>query len=154
LVSSAWVVTHISAKIIPKFINKERKQMSLDTTRILSVCSSKSCDSPVRKPTKRTDTNTYRYYTTCQQCNKYSSRYGLSKQEVTVLKEKQENKCALCDIELVWGNTEANSAAIDHCHSTGKIRGLLCFHCNRALGMFKDSTDTLTKAIKYLEANK
>ncbi len=39
---------------------------------------------------------------------------------------------------------------VDHCHSTGKVRGLLCYSCNIAIGLFKDNTELLEKAIFYL----
>lgn len=41
---------------------------------------------------------------------------------------------------------------IDHCHATGRIRGLLCHNCNRALGLLKDSEENLKRAIEYLKA--
>jgi hypothetical protein len=40
--------------------------------------------------------------------------------------------------------------AVDHCHKSGQIRGLLCNACNKGLGLFKDSPIILEKAIKYL----
>jgi hypothetical protein len=40
---------------------------------------------------------------------------------------------------------------IDHCHTTGVVRGLICFSCNTALGHFKDDIDVLKSAIRYLE---
>lgn len=40
---------------------------------------------------------------------------------------------------------------VDHCHSSGKVRGLLCHNCNRALGLFQDSMSSLTRAIEYLK---
>jgi hypothetical protein len=43
--------------------------------------------------------------------------------------------------------------SIDHCHNTGKVRGLLCDHCNKGLGLFKDNIDYLNKAIEYLKYN-
>ena len=46
--------------------------------------------------------------------------------------------------------TESLVLAIDHCHSTGKIRGLLCDRCNHGLGHFKDDINLLIKAIEYL----
>lgn len=41
--------------------------------------------------------------------------------------------------------------SVDHDHQTGKIRGLLCNNCNRAIGLLKDSSDILYKAAKYIE---
>lgn len=40
---------------------------------------------------------------------------------------------------------------IDHCHTTGRVRGHLCNNCNKGLGHFKDNPDTLLKAIEYLK---
>jgi hypothetical protein len=40
---------------------------------------------------------------------------------------------------------------VDHCHSSGEVRGLLCHNCNRALGLLKDSVDSLMRAARYLE---
>lgn len=40
---------------------------------------------------------------------------------------------------------------VDHCHSSGEVRGLLCHNCNRALGLFKDSRENLLNAVEYLE---
>jgi hypothetical protein len=62
----------------------------------------------------------------------------------------QNNVCAIC------GGLNKNNfkLAIDHCHETGKIRGILCSHCNSGLGMFRDNTELMLKAIKYLENNK
>lgn len=44
--------------------------------------------------------------------------------------------------------------AVDHCHSTGKIRGLLCHNCNTGLGKLGDSIESLTKALNYLKESK
>ena len=45
------------------------------------------------------------------------------------------------------------SLHIDHCHDSGKVRGLLCHGCNTAIGLFKENIDTMLKAIKYLKDN-
>ena len=73
-------------------------------------------------------------------------RYGITIGEVTQLLSKQSNKCAIC------GNTFVirKNTHIDHCHTTGKVRGILCEGCNIGLGVFKDDTSLLQKAINYL----
>ena len=58
---------------------------------------------------------------------------------------KNEN-CQICDAELT-------KKCIDHCHSTNKIRGVLCNNCNTALGLVGDNVDTLHKMITYLGIN-
>ena len=81
------------------------------------------------------------------------NKYGISSAEYDNMLEEQDNKCKICltsfaDITLKNGRT---SAHIDHCHTTNKIRGLLCNYCNSGLGFFKDNTETLANAIVYLE---
>ncbi len=59
----------------------------------------------------------------------------------------QENRCAICNIPREQLTTDL---ALDHCHKTGKVRGLLCQKCNRGLGHFKDNIELIKKAINYL----
>lgn len=69
---------------------------------------------------------------TCKVCArdaKYRSRFGITLTEYNAILESQGGKCALCDKECdSWGNL-----AVDHCHKTGKVRGLLCMKCNQSL---------------------
>ena len=61
--------------------------------------------------------------------------------------EKQNYKCKIC------GNGEEEAGhelRVDHCHNTGKIRGLLCSQCNTALGLLKDNPDNIQKALEYI----
>ena len=74
--------------------------------------------------------------------------YGLTKKAHNILFEQHNNRCAICNIESGIG---LKKLVVDHCHSTGKVRGLLCRLCNTSLGGFKDNVDTLNAAIKYLE---
>ena len=71
-------------------------------------------------------------------------KFGLTKNDVKIMKEAQNNKCAICGHIL-------SRPCIDHDHKTGKVRGLLCRRCNRALGMFYDDVLVLEKAINYLK---
>lgn len=61
--------------------------------------------------------------------------------------KKQKGCCAICSSPE---NGRYNHLSIDHDHSTGVLRGLLCNNCNRALGLFKDNADVLLKAVDYL----
>jgi len=78
-------------------------------------------------------------------------RYGLTELEFKNLLKSQNNCCAICNYPIAYDPAETEKQlTIDHCHSTGKVRGLLCRHCNSGLGQFGDSTETLAKAIQYL----
>lgn len=62
--------------------------------------------------------------------------------------------CAVCQrpesvIDPRKGETK--ELAVDHCHETGRIRGLLCNNCNRAIGLLGDSVELLLKAVEYLK---
>jgi hypothetical protein len=73
-----------------------------------------------------------------------SRTYGLSLEEYDVMAAEQDNRCAIC-------NTETKGRlCVDHCHATGKVRGLLCVNCNIAIGAFRDSTINVAEALNYL----
>lgn len=74
-------------------------------------------------------------------------KYGISHEHYTLLLEKQQNRCAICG----KGRSEFKfDFSVDHCHETGKIRGLLCTNCNTGIGLFKHNTIYLNSAIEYL----
>lgn len=80
------------------------------------------------------------------------SVYGLTPDDYIEILEKQNNVCAICGCEEQ--NAKHRSRFyIDHNHTTGKVRGLLCNNCNFAIGHLKDSIALLENAIKYLEEN-
>lgn len=78
-------------------------------------------------------------------------KYGIKLTEYNKLLLEQSNKCAICGYE--FGQVQGDTY-VDHCHSTGGVRGLLCRACNAGIGQLKDSVDLLHKAITYLERNK
>lgn len=68
---------------------------------------------------------------------------------------KQKNLCAICNnIETLidYKTKQPRRLAVDHDHRTGKIRGLLCHHCNTAIGKFKDNENYLLAAANYLRS--
>lgn len=78
--------------------------------------------------------------------------YDITRTEYLVMLEEQNHLCKICGTEgFLMKNHHRMKLVVDHCHETGKIRGLLCHNCNRALGLLKDSTSSLAAAIHYLE---
>lgn len=80
---------------------------------------------------------------------KLATRYGLSLSDLIEMIESHSNKCAICNSAF-----KGREPYIDHCHTTGKPRGLLCSSCNFGLGNFKDNVEFLANAIVYLEKSK
>jgi len=82
--------------------------------------------------------------------NNYS-KYGLTSDQFMELWNKTDGKCYICKRpEVVERSGKVKILAIDHCHSTGIVRGLLCQNCNRALGLLKDDIEVLENAKQYL----
>jgi hypothetical protein len=78
-------------------------------------------------------------------------RYGITLAEKSALLEAQGGKCALCVKPLsdnLLGRTDAH---VDHCHESGRVRGILCFTCNKALGMLGDTLDSMERVVTYLK---
>jgi hypothetical protein len=72
--------------------------------------------------------------------------YGLTLEELDAMWQAQSGRCAICGVP----ERTTRRLAIDHDHTTGAVRGLLCQRCNMALGMFEDDPDRLTAAAAYL----
>jgi hypothetical protein len=96
----------------------------------------------------------------CKPCNehrKYKANikrlYGINYNEYLELAEKQGCKCAICGSEESNNVRTSGKLFVDHCHTSGKVRGLLCSRCNHALGLFQDDIDRLRSAIDYLKRN-
>lgn len=75
--------------------------------------------------------------------NRLKKEYGLSLTAHDAMLSQQNGRCKIC--------YEASPLVVDHCHKTGKVRGLLCEPCNRGLGHFKDEPRRLIAAKMYLE---
>ena len=80
------------------------------------------------------------------------SAYGITLEQYEKMLREQNYSCKICktDEREVYKQT----LFVDHCHTTGKIRGLLCHQCNTALGKFRDSETILNSAIEYLKESK
>jgi predicted RNA-binding Zn-ribbon protein involved in translation (DUF1610 family) len=79
---------------------------------------------------------------------RYKERYGITLDEYNQMLINQDKKCLICGVDE--NNARDKKLVVDHNHSTGAIRGLLCHSCNCGLGYFKDKEELLNKAINYL----
>lgn len=66
--------------------------------------------------------------------------------EYNEMKQAQKSLCLICK-KLESGKQQLN---VDHCHKTGRIRGLICHKCNKGLGCFNEDKNILLEAVRYL----
>jgi hypothetical protein len=92
--------------------------------------------------------------------SKIKRLYGLTEEKYNEMLEKQGGACAICKSTVSWSRNykhKKNGSSrfmVDHCHETGRVRGLLCTRCNRALGLLGDSRELFLRAVEYLHQAK
>ncbi len=72
-------------------------------------------------------------------------RYKITKEQYNEIVESQDGKCVLCHEDI------GPKSVIDHCHSSGVVRGILCNNCNALVGFSKESIEVLNRTIEYLK---
>lgn len=72
-------------------------------------------------------------------------KYGLTEDDYSQILIAQNGRCPICQADLA-----ETSVAVDHCHKTGRVRGILCHRCNRTIGLFADDPSRLRAAVAYL----
>ncbi|MFD5547092.1 endonuclease VII domain-containing protein [Streptomyces goshikiensis] len=90
--------------------------------------------------------------TRCKACRAIESRvghlkraYGITEAVRDEMIASQNGTCCICET--------APAVHVDHCHETGRVRGVLCFNCNTAIGLLGEDPGTIQRAISYLEGN-
>lgn len=78
-------------------------------------------------------------------------QYKLTLQDYLAIVDQQHGLCAICGQPP--GAKEKGRLHVDHCHKTGKVRGLLCYNCNNGLGALKDDPEIVAKALEYLKTH-
>jgi hypothetical protein len=78
---------------------------------------------------------------------KLKTKYGLSLEQYENMLSEQDGKCCICNTQF----TEDKKPRVDHNHTNGNVRGLLCHGCNTAIGHLREDTQILKQAISYLE---
>ncbi|WP_425579506.1 endonuclease VII domain-containing protein [Streptomyces coacervatus] len=88
----------------------------------------------------------------CKACRAVEARvshlrrdYGMTEAERDEMIASQVGLCAIC--------LKAPAVHVDHCHKTGRVRGVLCFNCNSGLGLLRDDPEAMNRAADYLEGN-
>lgn len=79
----------------------------------------------------------------------WRKKYGVEATHIQQLLNEQNNSCAICHEPFQLNR--AKPFHVDHCHSTNRVRGLLCFSCNQGIGSLKDSVERARSAADYLE---
>jgi hypothetical protein len=105
-------------------------------------------------PEKAREYYAKRYMESREQCRNRAleRKFGITRAEYDQMLADQGGVCKLCDGKEPYPGSRA--LCVDHDHETGKVRSLLCTHCNSGLGMFRDSPDLLRAAAAYIEAHK
>ena len=83
-----------------------------------------------------------------------ATKYGLTLEQYQQLVQDTNGICPICGVDLVFDSRCHGRACLDHDHSNGQIRGIICNRCNMLLGKAQDSVTILANAIKYLERYK
>lgn len=100
-------------------------------------------------------TKTGKLRNVCKDCRRGQQRerlYGITDVEYNARLESQKGVCAICGTDTPTENHDETRPHlyVDHCHTSGAVRGLLCGNCNTGLGFFKDNPERLKAAIQYL----
>ncbi|OHB69014.1 MAG: hypothetical protein A2W17_09665 [Planctomycetes bacterium RBG_16_41_13] len=87
--------------------------------------------------------------------HRLKKQYSLTIEAYDRMYREQQGTCSVCgDIKkhpATAGAKRNEVLHIDHCHKSGKVRALICAHCNKALGLFKENVKSLQNAIDYIE---
>jgi Autographiviridae endonuclease VII len=78
--------------------------------------------------------------------------YGLTQEQFIILSASQQDCCKICKIHV--SKTRYPNLCVDHDHTTGKIRGLLCDNCNRGIGLMGDTLENLESAVIYFRSSR
>lgn len=98
------------------------------------------------------DRKTGRRDSKCKACRIIQTRefvLGVTEAQYRSMHRDQSGRCGICRTRM--RSRRMKKFAVDHCHTTGRIRGLLCSNCNTGLGLFKDNLDTLHRAIDWIK---
>lgn len=131
--------------IMSPYRTKEKRKQSLKNWRL------KNPEKVALQNLRRREKNKEWYQHNKDKCRDswLVKKYGMTLNEYITMLKKQKFKCKICGTKQC---STGKQLAVDHCHITQKIRGLLCFQCNSAIGQLKHNIVLLEKAIEYLRS--
>jgi len=118
----------------------------------LKTCSDCGLEKPLTEFYKKDRKKSDRRDGKCKACRISRQRekiLGVTNEDYWAMYWEQGGRCGICRRRLY--SKRYNAFCVDHNHSTGEIRGLLCHNCNRALGMLQDDPTTLRRAVEWVE---
>tara|TARA_R110000851_G_scaffold1093_1_gene3801 strand:- start:1093 stop:1539 length:447 start_codon:yes stop_codon:yes gene_type:complete len=132
----------------------KEKECHICGTLFIGTHAGKYCSEPCKLISRRAtyakyfakakDTSSYKK---ARRSTNLKSNYGITLVEYNIMLESQGGTCKICDATK---ETNGRALPVDHCHTTGKIRGILCDTCNRSIGLLGDDIDLLISAAFYL----
>lgn len=115
------------------------------------TCVAAVCKQWVKDNPRRNREQQAKYRSTTGRERMLRSKYGISGEEYKKLLREQGGKCACCGTGSPGGKHHAFH--VDHCHQSGRVRGLLCHNCNTGIGLLGDGLQGINKALTYLETH-
>lgn len=95
---------------------------------------------------KEKSANRYKNHKRAHKNTQLKNSFGITIDDYESILSGQKGQCCICKVEP----EKSKMLSVDHCHKTGRVRGLLCSKCNCGLGQFNDDAKLLEKAIEYL----
>jgi Recombination endonuclease VII len=138
-----------SCKVEKSLFDFAIRQSGPKTGQAVTYC--KICNLEKQKERKERDPSIYRRI---EWPSKLKNKYGITVNDYYRMLEEQGGGCGICGTKVPSSRKRKYVAQemffVDHSHSTGKVRGLLCGKCNRGLGYFEDEPERLEEAANYL----
>lgn len=131
----------VCRSIYANFYREKNKEEHLKREAIKRIRRAESIKVESKKYANKSTTKLLRFAYTLE------NTYNITIKDYDRMYEEQNERCKICKISQ---DQIIRRLCVDHCHSTGKVRGLLCDSCNRLLGQAKDSSDILIEASKYI----
>lgn len=81
---------------------------------------------------------------------RFEAKYGITVEQRDAMYADQEGKCLVCEQHMTWDHRKGNTVHVDHCHTSGEVKGLLCSKCNTAAGLLGENPKIAASLVQYL----